>query len=577
MRFKNELNGPGRDIYTLHSGTSFDWPIFKVPRLSLESDLVKITNFVALKFRTNDLRTIRNYFSRASIKTEGAPHEVTQYYEIMFFENIINGLFNDFRNRPGSETINAKIEENTDHGYSHQRRLEKMLKEFLKNDRHSRSNPNLLFNSLSQLLTIRFHDVLELLPTGKNHHTEGGALLVLGFLLDNKPLFDSLAIKNGSTPPNNNVYKKIIMSTFLNCLYHTNPKELEIVNANISNADRASLNDLLLPKSKEKLKKAHEFFIEKLGDNHELVALIKKGQEYIKSQGGNRETDRIEAVDMITSAKVFSALDKLDSVLPSELSTAKTIVTMAKIKRPFFAPIDIIVYDDFEIIKTDLTSNPDFKDIVEKIKQKQKLDITEEYKIRLLLANSTASPDDFSRFIFEISRLDWIGLPEWIMAGFKQAFEKKADFLIEVIPKLFQSEDPFSLFSNIYLQAETDLVTELLMKYQINQKQIEEIQKAFSQIDNDEERIDFVNQEIGVIPEINLSGLNKGILLLRNERNKLGEILTKKIAQLREANDLNPDNVETILELLKMANNNRPKIETELPFESGYVGYYAIT
>ena len=55
-----------------------------------------------------------------------------QYKTFKFFEATSNQLFSVFRRSSANEEVDRFIESNSDHGYSHQRRLEKLLKEFLK-------------------------------------------------------------------------------------------------------------------------------------------------------------------------------------------------------------------------------------------------------------------------------------------------------------------------------------------------------------------------------------------------------------------------------------------------------------
>ncbi|MFA6016951.1 MAG: hypothetical protein WC744_02600 [Patescibacteria group bacterium] len=573
-----EILTKDRSSYILNSGTAFDWPKFTISPVDLLNERVNIVNFIGHKFQVDDFRSIKEYLKRASGKNEKAPYEATQYFEIMFFENTSNRLFYDFRKSLGNELIDSQLEINTDHGYSHQRRLEKILKEFLKNDRSYRSNPNLLFNTLSQFLTIRFHDILELLPTGKKNHTEGGALLALGFLLKNKALFDAIVKENGSNPTDDHVYKKILISTFIHCLYHTQPKMLDLVKSQIENNKTISLHDLILPELFEKLNISESFFKEKFGTENNLYQLINTGLQFINSKSASKKDMNLSEISaMIASSKVFAAIDKLDSILPPELSTAKTFITMKKEPRPFFAPIESIIYRDDGRVKDEISQN--LQEIHKKIIQGLPLDINEEYQVRILLADSTFSPDDFSRLLFEMRRLDSMDLPPWLMAGFKYALEIKSHFLIKAIPKLLEQKDNYGIFLDTYLKAEADLLTELLIKHQVSNQIIGELRQDYIRLVTSEERDKFISKEVfKIFPKLNLSGLFKGLSLLRQELIDIEEILSIKTGQLEKNNQLNKTTADRARQLLQLADADKPIIDVdERIFSTAYMAYLAIT
>jgi len=565
--------------YILRSGTWFDWPKFNITASDLIKDHTKVTNFVGTKFKVSDIRGIKEYFRRISGVENGAPFEVMQYYEFQFFEDVVNRLFYDFRKRPGVEVIDQQLEENTDHGYSHQRRLEKLLKEFLKNDRVYRSNPNLLFNTLPQLLTIRFHDVLELLPTGKNHHTEGGALLALGFLLQNKNLFDHIVKENGGEETNSLIYKRIVNSTFIHCLYHTQPKLLEEIKDKIKSQKKVNIKDLIHKSFFEKFEKSIKYFKEHLGENSDLFKLINKGFNFLNSSKNSYDLSVLEINDMIMSSKVFAGLDKLDSVLPPELSTAKTFITMKGKPRPFFAKIEEIVKGEDGKIRQEIKDSADHQDIYEHLMNGETLTIDEEYRARLLLANSTFSPDDFSRLLFEMQRVDSMDLPPWLLSGFQYALEAKAIFLIQALPELFGSIPNFSVFERVYSYAEADQLTEFLLKYNTPSQMIGELRNAYLKIPTKEEKDEFIMREIASIgPYINVTGLFDGIYLLRREQEELEGILKKKIEQIQDMGNIGSDIVEKTRKLLLIADEKRPEIDVDpFLFTDPYVAYYQIS
>ena len=369
-----------------------------------------------------------------------------------------------------------------------------------------------------------------------------------------------------------------MVSTFITCLYHSKPKLLETIEEKIRNKNKISIEDLLT-------EQAHfgnvlNYFRAKHNNKQNFISLMTNGLTYIKKNKDHPTFTLEEARDLIKSAQVFGAIDKLDSVLPAELSTARTFVTMKDSPRPFFARIEDIIFDDDHNIKKDIMDSHLCQTAINKIRNNQPLDDQDEYYLRLALAESHFSPDDFSRLLFETQRVDFHDLPEWLMSGFRYALEEKGNFLLVIIPELLTSGN-FQKFELIYHQAEAGLLAEFLSKYGAPESNLREITTYFLRLQSHSDRDDYINNEIvGVLDArgIDSSGIKPSITALRSELLQLKKILIIKINQLKAAGLVGPSTEQRAKSLLNLAIVNRrlPDIGTTL-FTESYRSYFPIT
>lgn len=576
-----ERRVPREQIIELGIGGHCRWPKFQVnlSDKSFRNEQASLINFFGRILRVTDIRTVRRNLLQASKESEGMPAEITQYKSFKFFEEATNNLFSIFRKSSGNQEVNQLVESNSDHGYSHQRRLEKLLKEFFKNEPGYRRNSNLLFFVLSQLISMRFHDLLELFPDGKKLHTEGGALLALGFLNQSRDSFNQIVESMGVVKPDDDIWSKIMVSTFITCLYHSKPKLLETIQKNIKDENKISLNDLLT--NEFNLSNILSHLKVKYQDKQNFIDLLTNGSNFIKKNKNKPIFTVKEAKDLIISAKVFGAIDKLDSVLPAKLSTARTFITMKDNPRPFFAPIENIIFDDNGEIKAEIIESPFCQTAVNKIKKNQPLNYQDEYYLRLALSEGHSSPDDFSRFLFETQRVDFYDLPEWLMAGFKFALKEKGDFLVAMVSNIFTSGNA-EIFQSVYLQAEAGLLVEFLSKYGIPEPNISNLVISFLKLKSQKERDRYINSEIrGILSQGGIedySSIFVNLKTLRCEQSQLEETLATKITQLKKSSLINETTARKTKTLLELAIKKRHLSDVDIDrFTSSYQSYHPIS
>ena len=564
-------------VVKLKIGNNYPWPIFPVD-LSIESlreEGSSYINFIGKKFNISDISTIKRNLLHAEkrLSETNIPAEITQYIALKKFEELTNKIYSRFRSLPGNEEVNELTETNTHHGYIHQRRLEKHLKKLFRIELELRSNPNKLFLALSQFISIRFHDILELFPNGKELHTEGGALAVLGFLNENRELFNQILEDMGMEKPDDKTWLKIITSTFVTCLYHSKPKLLAEVQKNIEAKENVSINDFLVKDfSLSKLFDLLPDLLEKHEDRPVLFNYMLKGSSFLKKNSSKTVFTKEGAKDLIESAKIFSAIDKLDSVLPAELSTARTFVTMKDSSRSFFRPIEDIVYKDGGEIENEVLSLPNHNPLclraVMKLKSRKPLDYLDEYYLRIALAEGSKSPDDFSRLLFETQRVDFPDdLPNWIKGNFKLSLEKKGDFLLKMVPD-FLSFGNIKLFQQIYLQAEASLIALFLSKYgAYTKEEIDTNIRFYLRLEKETDRFNFIKSRMQILEEKGAIPHNIfiNIDVLRKELRQLEDTLKIKKAKLDEANLTGVATGKRAKRLLEIAVKKRvlPEIDTK--------------
>lgn len=567
-------------IVRLKIGNNYSWPIFSIDTRSISN---RVLYFYGKVLHVEDFRTVKRNLlkSEGYLSKEGNPVEITQYLTFKFFEDTANKTFSVFRKLSDDIGLDSLIETNTDHGFTHQRRLERHLKEFFKKDARYRRNPNLLFYTLSQLISIRFHDILELFPNGKELHTEGGALLVLGYLNKNREKFNHILEEMGMDKPDDSTWSKIMVSTFVTCLYHSKPKLLKEVQKKIVEKERVTIDDLLTEtlitqETLEKLQQKH-------GDKPNFVSFINEGFKYLRKHRQETLFSQEEAKDLIKSVKIFAAIDKLDSVLPAELSTARTFITMKDNSRLFIRPLEDIILDEEGKIRAEVLQlpikHPSCQTAVNKLKTNKPLNYLDEYYLRIALAEGNSSPDDFSRLLFETQRVDFPGdIPVWLKAGFKFALIEKGGFLLKMAPD-FLTTSNVGFFEPIYLQAETDLLKEFLTKSGLREKEINKNIELYSTLGSQEDRDGFL---LHIIEMLNRMGVQPpdifiNIKVLRKELSQLEEILMKKKVQLEEAGLIGEDIARRTVALLKIAIHERqlPEVDTK-EFSASYKSYYPI-
>lgn len=569
-------------IAQLKIGNKYPWPIFQIDINSLTKKQPELLCFFGNILNTTNIKTVeRNLLQAEKILLQtNKPVEITQYKTFKFFEEATNQMYSNFRNLPGNKEVNELIETNTHHGYVHQRRLEKHLKEFFKKEPEYRRNPDLLFFTLSQLISIRFHDVLELFPDGKEFHTEGGALLILGYLNQNRETFNQILEEMGMDKPNNSTWSKIIASTFITCLYHSKPKLLKEVQNNIATKSKININGFLIKEFN--LSDLFTNILFGLQQKHEnkpnLISFINKGLSFLKKNKDKTIFTHEETENLIESIKIFAAIDKLDSILPAELSTARTFITMKDNSRPFLMPLEEIVFENTGAINKKILCSPFCQSAVKKIKNRKSLNYLDEYYLRIALGESS-SPDDFSRLLFETQRVDFPDdLPNWLKAGFKFALEEKGNFLLEMVPEFLISGN-IKLFHQVYLQAEAELLAEFLSKYGYHSK--EEIDTNISfylKLETEKDKFTFISNILEKLEQIDAKPHNifVSINTLRQEQRQLEETLTAKKIKLNEANLTGKITGEKAKKLLEITIKMRqlPKVNTK-EFSSSYTSYYS--
>ena len=393
----------------------------------------------------------------------------------------------------------------------------------------------------------------------------------------NRAGFNHIVESMGVNRPDDQSWSKIMISTFITSLYHSKPKLLETIEAKIRNKSRISIEDLLTEQID--FDDVLYYFRDKYNKRN-LIASMTSGLGYFRKNKDRPIFTFQEANDLIKSAKIFGAIDKLDSVLPAELSTARTFVTMKGKPRPFFARIEDIIFDDSHSIKPEIIDSPLCQTAVNKIRNNQPLDDQDEYYLRLALAESHFSPDDFSRLLFEVQRVDFYDLPQWLTAGFKFALEEKGNFLLAMIPELLTSGN-FQRFELIYHQAEAGLLAEFLSKYGATESNLREIVIYFLSLQSHTDRDNYINDEIiRVLDErgIDSSAIKPSIIALRSELLQLEKILNIKFNQLKAAGLVGLSTAQQAVSLLKLAIENRrlPDVDTE-QFTGSYRSYFPIT
>lgn len=579
-----EKRQPHDQIVRLKIGNNYSWPIFSIDTKSIVEEQNRLLYFFGKVLRIDDFRTVRRSLFKAEdyLAKTGNPVEITQYKAFKFFEDTANKMFSVFRKLPDNIEIDSLIETNTDHGFTHQRRLERHLKEFFKKEPGYRRNSNLLFFTLSQLISIRFHDILELFPDGKELHTEGGALLVLGYLNQNREIFNYILEETGMDKPDDSTWSKIMVSTFVTCLYHSKPKLLKEVQKNFLGNKRATINDfltetLITQDTLEKLQEKHK-------DKQNFTSLINEGVNYLKKNKYQTIFSIEEAKDLIESVKVFAAIDKLDSVLPAELSTARTFITMKDSPRLFIRPLAGIALDEEGKIKAEVlqlsTTNPSCQTAVNKLKKNKPLNYLDEYYLRIALAEGSTSPDDFSRLLFETQRVDFpVDIPVWLKAGFKFALIEKGKFLLKMVPNFLTTKN-VGFFEPIYLQAETDLLKEFLIKSGLREEEINTNIKFYSALGSQEDRDRFLlNTIIDTLSQMDIQppDVSISIKTLRQELSQLEETLVRKKIQLMETGLIGENMAKRTEALLKIAIKKRDLPQVDIgAFSASYKSYYPI-
>lgn len=571
-------------IVRLKIGNDYLWPIFSIDTKSIVEEQNRILYFFGKVLHIEDFRTVRRSLLGAEeyLSKTGNPVEITQYKAFKFFEDATNKLFSAFRKLPGNFELDSLIETNTDHGFTHQRRLERHLKEFFKKEPEYRRNPNLLFFTLSQLISIRFHDILELFSNGKESHTEGGALLALGYLDQNRETFNRILEEMGMDKPDDSTWSKIMISTFATCLYHSKPKLLEVVQKKIEGKEKVNIDDILSEKliTKDTLEKLQE----KHKSKPNFISFINEGFNFLKKNKYQTVFSQKEAKDLIESVKIFAAIDKLDSVLPAELSTARTFITMKDSPRLFFIPLEKIVFDEKGKIKNSVlelvNSHPICQRAINRLSKNKPLDYLDEYYLRIALAEGSTSPDDFSRLLFETQRVDFSDkLPKWLKAGFKFALIEKGEFLLKMVPD-FLTTKSIGFFEPIYLQAETDLLKEFLIKNGLREEDINTNIGYYSSLDSQEDRDEFLTVTINMLNEmgIQVPDISINFKALRQELSQLEETLIRKKAQFMETGLIGENEAKRTEALLRIAINKRhlPQIDIG-KFSASYRSYYPIS
>jgi glutaredoxin len=561
-------------IVQLRIGRDYSWPVFRFNLNLLASEQEKLLLFFGNIHHVTDIRTVKKTLERADkyLIANGSPVETTQYFAFKYFEEISNQMYTAFRKLPGNEEVDQLIETNTHHGFTHHRRFEKHLKEFFKKEPAFRRNPNQLFNILSQLISIRFHDVLELFSDGKVLHTEGGALLMLGFFSQNREIFNQILEKMNIDKPDDSTWSKIITSAFITCLYHSKPKLLKEVQKKITTKDNININNLLVNEfSMSNLYKTLSKLKEKHSNKPNLIKFINEGYNYLTKNKDNRIFDLNEfdkVVDLIESAKLFAAFDKLDSVFPAELSTIRTFITMKDKFRPFFEPMKNIVYDKKGAIKPEIlklsTHCPYCQRAVDRlIKKKVSFDsletLNDEYYLRLALAEGPSSPDDFSRLLFETQRLDFPDdLPEWLKAAFKYTLIEKGTFLFDMVPKFLTSGD-IEIFHQVYYLAETELLIEYLSKFGIKEEDIKSTVRSYSELTTETDKNEFISNIIKDLRQIGMEpfDISTNIKALRHEQSQLEETLAAKKEHLIKAKLTGRDTARRTVALINIATRKR--------------------
>ncbi len=396
-------------------------------------------------------------------------------YDFQVNERVSNILFDSFIQHPKLGNLERRWEMNSDHGFPHARRMEKYLKAVHAYEPTFRNNKAYHFFNISQFLSIRFHDLFEL-EAGKKKHAEGAALTVLGYLLTPDLILELQTDPRDEydMPKDYSVsdedWQKQVWGAAIMILHHSYPEglrvlshELEYENGIVTKKSFQKLIDCnKIVAGLETLAQARGLQIDDLftpfayGPVNEFIQRIKDGQEL-----NTPEFTEYEIEGLLKATDVFAAIDKLDSILPSELSTARTFQTSSE--RPFYVPVreclafarekDPDLIRARRVVTARMNLTPGEFDIKLQRLEQGVSDTRFEYELRLVFANSHSSPDDFSRLLFEVQREEFERLGGWIPSMFRHGLLQKRSFLFALLDAI-QNNTAVDLIGKEYRKME---------------------------------------------------------------------------------------------------------------------------
>lgn len=391
-------------------------------------------------------------------------------FNYLFFEQVSNILFRDvFLPADQAMDLGMQVETNSHHGFPHSRRLEKFLKQIHKQDVHLRHDDEYNKFVFSQFLSLRFHDLFEI-PSGlKKNHSAAAALLTAAFLSDKKEFIEQrIRVENPGDfeiPAwSDEEWRKMVYGTAVMCLHHSNPErfvdEAEKVKEGTPSSTLLPLRDIVHTlddaASREGVSIEDIFPPFSIPGLKERIQAIREGSFVLEPSFDPKET-----VGMSKAVQIFAAIDKLDSIHPPELSTNRTFLTMPD--RELFLPLHQFMERGKEIngkavdriiakMKDDL---PQFHPVIDSFiasleagkidewhreESISRIATRLEYELRIRFADSFRSPDDFSRLLFEMQRVEFTGLSGWLTEAFRQGIRGKVRFVKQAINSMIDGD-----------------------------------------------------------------------------------------------------------------------------------------
>lgn len=499
-------------------------------------------------------RELRRLHKRVEVRNE-LNDDLSREQIFVFSESLSNFLFSNFINHKYAGNLKQKVEDNTDHGFSHTRRLEKLAKDFNEKDNVFRRNklnqPYFLF-APSLFLSMRFHDLFEIPDRMKKGHAESAALLTLGLLMQFYQQVNRFSLETTGRKFYKSRWRKIAWATAITCLYHSNPTLLpELSSLKKDRNGRIDLTQLIdvgqVLRAVRSLAKGGTIY--DMFPPFKMIRSVINNIEHGTLQAPHFTDEELKG--LYTETYLFAAFDKIDSIDPPDFSSARTL--QSKPKRVFYQDIRQILQrkKDQEIramFKADFA-----KQVISAKRGKRELTVSEDLLIRVTIANSHDAPDDYSRYLFELQRAGEFSrlASPWVLSKFKTCLIGKGNFLAHAIPQFLEGN--FSPFTNIYAEEELAQI-EKVLKGLPKKKTLQVLENYRNEKDNYALWRALTELKIEVATIANLFNTMEQISRTKDE---VETILGEKYRQLGRSKLLGPDYKDRMRRLFQEAIDTR--------------------